>query len=93
MPDEPMAQQRPLAGRDQLHQVLLDLLRGRLPREPQPGGKPRHVRIHHDPDVQAKGIPEHDVAVLRPTPSSSINSAIERGTAPPWRSANLRPQA
>src|SRR6266545_542578 len=61
VPDEPMAQERPLPARDELHQVFLDLLWLLLLRQPKPLREAGDVGVHDDPDIDAEGIPEHDV--------------------------------
>src|ERR1035437_4419801 len=66
MPDEPVAEQRPLFLRHELHQLLLDFYRVRLFRQAKAVGKPRDVRIHNDADVDAERVSENDVRRLAP---------------------------
>src|SRR6266404_1432997 len=61
VPDEPVAPVRPMFARDQLHQVLLDLFRIGLARDPKPAGEPNDVSIHDDAFVLPERIPQHHV--------------------------------
>jgi hypothetical protein len=64
MPDEPVAPDRPVLARHQLHQLLLDFFRIRLAGKAQPMGKPHDVCIDDDALVFVESIPEHHICSL-----------------------------
>src|SRR5258708_339692 len=68
MPDKPMAEQGPLHARDELDQVLFDLLRSFLARESKALGEARHVRVYDYPAIDVEGIAEDDIGRLAPDP-------------------------
>src|ERR1035438_1792577 len=61
VPDEPMAEQRPLPARHELHQLPLDFFRLRFFRQTKTVREPRDVRVHDNSDVDAKSISQNDV--------------------------------
>ena len=66
VPDEPVAEQRPLVLRHELHQVLFDFFRVRVPGQAKPAGQPRDMCVHHNPDIQVECVSQHDVRGLAP---------------------------
>src|SRR5665213_379211 len=66
VPDEPVAEQRPVRLRHQHHQFLLQFYRVRSLRQPKTIGKPRDMSVHDHADIDAEGVSEHDVGRLAP---------------------------
>ena len=64
MPDQPVAEHRPLLLRHQLHQFLLDLLGRGLLRQAEPLRQAGDVRIHDHAAVHVKRVAQHDVGCL-----------------------------
>ena len=56
MPDQPMAEDRPLVARNELHQVALDLLWRTFARESETMRQPLHVSVYHDALFDPVGI-------------------------------------
>ena len=61
MPDEPMAEQRPIILRHEFHQFLFEFYRIGSLSEAEPVGKSRDVRVHHHTDIDTESIAEHHV--------------------------------
>ena len=68
VPDEPMTEVSPLAGRNPSLQVGLDFLRRGMTGQTEALRKPRHVRIHDDSNTDIKGIAQNDVGGLAAHP-------------------------
>src|SRR5450759_2566308 len=56
VPDEPVAEQRPLLARHELHQLLLDFFRVRFLRQMETVRESLDVRVHDNADVDAERI-------------------------------------
>src|SRR6185503_5148324 len=63
--DQPMAERRPFAGREEGPQIALDLLRIVLGGEAEPVREPAHVGVDEDRRLPESG-PENDVRRLPP---------------------------
>src|ERR1700756_2153312 len=77
MPDYLMRKQNPLFPRNDLHQVLLDLLRILLSRERSP------VVSTTTPPASLNQVPSTTFAVFRATPGRVRSFSMSRGTSPP----------
>ena len=64
VPNQPMAEQRPLALRHERHQLLLDLFCIRLFGQAETIRKARYVRVHDDTDIDIISVSEHNVRCL-----------------------------
>jgi hypothetical protein len=66
MPDEPVTPVCPMLGRDQLHQVELDLHRVLVFCQAKPLRETNYVRVHYDAFVFMKGVAQHHVRSFTP---------------------------
>ena len=74
--DQPVRELNPLRRRQQLLQILLDLDRIGLLRQPQQPRDAFHMRINDDPARDSKGSPQHHVRRLA-THTRQLDQLIE----------------
>ena len=79
-----MREHAPALGRQDRHEIVLDLDRIALSREPEPV-RERATCVSTTTPGMPKAFPSTTFAVLRPTPRSRVSSSSVRGTSPPWR--------
>src|ERR1022692_2079445 len=77
VPDEPVAEQRPLIARHELHQLLLDFFRLRFFRQTETVREARDVRVHDHSDVDAKRISQNDVCGFS-SDAAKLNQCFHR---------------
>ena len=61
MPDEPVTPVRPMLARHELRQIALDFFRVLMLCQSEPLRETDDMRVHHDPFIFMKGIPQHNV--------------------------------